>query len=325
MSIRKYFFRWLMLGVMSLLLVSACNGSNYRHALMMTQQTENCRMIEHKMGKTCVPRRPERIITLNPASLGNAIALGIQPIGSVLDYDNRFSMYLEGKAKGLKLLGTWSQPSIELITLLKPDIIFGFHHNNQRIYSQLSAISPTVLYDLTANNKLHDNWKKYFNFMADVLDRKDIGKQVWQHYDERIKKLKAALGDRYKNKTVSFIILWGNRTFIETGNSFVGSIFYELGLQLPKIQKYDAKGGIELSRETVNLIDSDVIFVMFHGSQDSIERNLRLFQQNPLWQQLKAVKQNHVYRVDPTIWRGRNPLAADAVIDDLYKYLVNTP
>jgi iron complex transport system substrate-binding protein len=119
--------------------------------------------------------------------------------------------------------------------------------------------------------------------------------------------------------------LWGNRIFAEAGNSFAGSIFYELGLQLPKIQKSDAKGVIELSHETFNLIDSDVMFVMFHGSNDSIEHNLGLFQQNQLWQLLKAVKQNHVYRVDPTIWRGRNPLAADAVIDDLYKYLVNTP
>jgi iron complex transport system substrate-binding protein len=31
------------------------------------------------------------------------------------------------------------------------------------------------------------------------------------------------------------------------------------------------------------------------------------------------------YLVDYSAWRGYNILAADAVIDDLYKYLVNTP
>ncbi|MBW4646860.1 MAG: iron-siderophore ABC transporter substrate-binding protein [Goleter apudmare HA4340-LM2] len=286
------------------------------------------------MGKTCVPKRPERIITLNPASLGNAIALGIQPIGSVLDYDDQFSVYLEGKTKGLKSLGSWSEPSIERITLLKPDVTFGFNNNHQRIYSQLSAISPTVLYDWIGNIKLHDNWKKYFNFMAEVLDRKDMGKQVWQHYNERIKNLKVALGvgaaspkeNRYRNKTLSFIILFANNNIsVEPGNSFAGSIFRDLGLQLPEIQKYDPKGSVKLSRETLNLIDSDVIFVMLHGNNDETKRNFELLQRNQIWQQLKAVKQNHVYRVDPTIWRGRNPLAADAVIDDLYKYLVNTP
>ncbi|MHC5771705.1 MAG: iron-siderophore ABC transporter substrate-binding protein, partial [Nostoc sp.] len=61
MSFIKHFLRWLILGVMSFLLVSACSGSNYRHALIISQQTEDCRMIEHQMGKICVPHHPERI------------------------------------------------------------------------------------------------------------------------------------------------------------------------------------------------------------------------------------------------------------------------
>ena len=75
----------------------------------------------------------------------------------------------------------------------------------------------------------------------------------------------------------------------------------------------------------MELIDGDVMFVVAYGGNETGERDLNIIQQKPLWQNLKAVRQNRVYYVDPTIWRGRTPLAADAVIDDLYRYLVNTP
>jgi len=48
-------------------------------------------------------------------------------------------------------------------------------------------------------------------------------------------------------------------------------------------------------------------------------------QHHPLWQNLKAVRENHVYYVDFSSWAATNMLGTDAVIDDLFKYLVNPP
>jgi len=45
------------------------------------------------MGETCVPKTPQRLVALGPETLGNAIALGIQPIGSTLEHDNQFPTY----------------------------------------------------------------------------------------------------------------------------------------------------------------------------------------------------------------------------------------
>ncbi|MEM8832349.1 MAG: hypothetical protein AAGE96_23865 [Cyanobacteria bacterium P01_G01_bin.19] len=52
------------------------------------------------------------------------------------------------------------------------------------------------------------------------------------------------------------------------------------------------------------------------------ESVLAEWQQKPLWQQLKAVREGQVYIVDANIWEGGNPIAANLVLDDLYKYLV---
>lgn len=71
------------------------------------------------------------------------------------------------------------------------------------------------------------------------------------------------------------------------------------------------------------MIDGDIMFVLANRKEDkeAFEKIL----QKPLGKRLKAVQPGHVYFVDNLSWTGSNLLAADAVINDLYKYLVNIP
>lgn len=322
----------LFLGVLTFVLVSACSKNVNQSVQSWKQSVKECRVVQHAMGKTCVPNNPKRLVVLNPAALGNAISLGIQPVGSILEYNHQFPAYLKGKTQGIEPLGN-SQPSIERIVLLKPDVIISWKHNHESIYPQLSNIAPTVLYDWIGNNNLQDNWKEYFNFMAEVLGRKKIGQQVWQHYNQRIEKLKTALGvgaaspqeNRYKNKKISFVNFCCGGIVSEVKNSFIGSVLSDAGLQRPPSQDFNPRGFISFSEEELEKADGDVMFVIAYGGNYTGERDLSILQKKPLWNKLKAVQQNRVYYVDPTIWRARTPLAADAVIDDLFKYLVNTP
>jgi iron complex transport system substrate-binding protein len=81
---------------------------------------------------------------------------------------------------------------------------------------------------------------------------------------------------------------------------------------------------LSLSRRAIlEKADGDFLFVTTFT--DSDKENLQQLLQKPLWKQLRAVQQNHVYFVDKNTWVGWNLLAAAAVIDDLFKYLVNTP
>jgi len=321
MRLFQRFTYLLFIGTLTFWLIVSCAQNNTPPN--QNQSQENCRMIQHAMDDACIPNRPERLITLNPAALGNAIALGIQPIGSIFEHNNRFPTYLGDKTNGIEPIGDWSQPNIERIALIEPDIIIGWQHNNESIYPQLSAIAPTVLYDWHGGNAKQDNWKQHFNFMAEVLNRKEVGEQVWQHYNQRIEQLKAALGDRYKDKTISFVNFCCGGINSETENSFVGSVLSDAGLQRPPSQGYNPQGYINFSEETLDMADGDVMFVVAYGGEETGERDLSRIQQTPLWKHLKAVQNNRVYYVDPTTWRGRTPLAADAVIDDLFKYLVN--
>lgn len=263
------------LGVLTCLLVSACSKNVNQSATNSKQLLPECRVVQHGMGETCVPNNPQRLVVLDEASLGNAISLGIQPVGSTLHHDNQFPTYLKDKTTDIKPLGN-AQPSIEGITLLQPDIIISWKNRHESIYPQLSSIAPTALYDWLGNIIKQDNWKEYFNFMAEVLNRKEIGQQVWQHYNQRIEKLKMALGDRYKNKTISFIIFCCGGINSETENSFIGDVLSDAGLQRPESQSFNEQGYISFSEETLEMADGDVVFVVAYGGNETGERDLSI-------------------------------------------------
>ena len=317
--------RWLLLAVIGFGLITACQQKTNQNVETQNSSTGQCRIIQHGFGELCIPQNPQNLIALGPAALGNMISLGVKPLGSVTEYNNQFPAYLESKTAGVEAVGSWGGPSLERITLLKPDLMIGWKRNYESIYPQLSNIAPTALYDWHENNTNQDNWKEYFNFVAEVIGQEDAAKQVWQHYEQRIEQLKQALGDRYQHKTISFVNFCCGGINSETENSFIGSVLSDAGLQRPESQRYNPQGFINISEEALEMADGDVMFVVAYGGNETGEQDLSRIQQTPLWQRLNAVQQNRVYYVDPTVWRARTLLAADAIIDDLFKYLIDTP
>ncbi|MDM9382616.1 iron-siderophore ABC transporter substrate-binding protein [Chlorogloeopsis sp. ULAP01] len=296
-----------------------------QNATRLRQPLEECRVVQHVMGKTCVPKSPERLVTIFHVTLGNALVLGIKPIGSATGLNSSqkedFATYLKDKIVGIKQLGSQYEPNIEMLLLVKPDLILGWEIV-QRTYPIISQISPTVL----GKWQGEPLWREYFHFVAEVLGKEEAEQQAWNHYYRRIKELKIALNNQYTSKTISVISVYsGSPINIITKNSFVGSILNDIGLPRPKTQSVVVPGGsYVISEENLKDADGDILFILFTGNNND-RKAIEELQQKPLWKTLKAVQQGQVYSVDELTWVGSNLLAADAVIDDLYKYLVKNP
>lgn len=313
------------LTTVTVIAIAACADTlqlEQRQSNSTTIDIADCRTIKHAIGYTCVPNNPQRVVTLSPLALGNALVLGIKPIGSnnLVYWGERLPTYLGNKTEGIETLGTEEQSNLEKILSLKPDLIVGNNLYHEAIYPLLSNIAPTALHHFQGNII----WRDVFNFMAEVLGKQDIAQRTWNRYYQRIEELKLALGDRYQDKTISVSWFYFGRIGSNVKNSFDGSILNDVGLKRPASQDVTTDYGyIDFSEEELEKSDGDVMFVMSFTDND--EQALKQLQQRPLWNQLKAVQQNQVYFVDQLTWTGGNLLAADAVIDDLYKYLVNTP
>jgi iron complex transport system substrate-binding protein len=309
----------LLLGVLTFALSSACSTNTPRSVISPKQPMEDCRVVQHAMGKTCIPHNPERIATLWMATFQSALALDIKPITTAWYVDQPFPEHLQGKADGVENIGF--QPNLERIALLKPDLILSTTRF-QNIYKQLSQIAPTVVLD---NPSPPPPWQKHLEDVAKVLDKEEKGKQLIYEYKQRVEQLKQALGDRRHQLQVSVATVdqtYG--VYIYGAKHPTGKLLNDIGLQRPSTQRGDFFTKDRISQEHLSDIDGDVLFLSHRGGKAAVEA-LEKLQKNPLWQKLQVVQNNQVYLVDSDHWYAFDVLAMNAVINDLFKYLVKQP
>ncbi|UKO96891.1 ABC transporter substrate-binding protein [Nostoc sp. UHCC 0870] len=235
---------------------------------------------------------------------------------------------MEAKEKNRKLieLGEFESPVTNIDGLLSQSPTPTNPPMNQEEIVTITGVNRTLLRIPTALGKwegLTRSWREHFNFVAEALGKQEAAQQAWNRYYQRIKELKIALNDRYVDKEISIIGVYGGmRIYSDGQDSFASSILNDIGLQRIR----NANSPLPISEEKLEEVDSDIIFVMIF--QDKGEESRKAFeklQQKPLWQTLRAVQKGQIYLVDREAWIGANLIAADVVIDDLYKYLVNTP
>lgn len=158
-----------------------------------------------------------------------------------------------------------------------------------------------------------------------MLGKQEAAQAALARYESRIQELKAVLGDRYQGKTISIVYFYFGRIGSIVKNSVSGLVLSDVGLQRPPAQDIVVEpwGYIEYSEEKlVEKADGDILFVATFNDDD--EQFLNRLKQQPLWKSLKAVQQNQVHVVSGKHWNAYNKLAVDAIIDDLFKYLVGT-
>ncbi|MEB3337790.1 MAG: iron-siderophore ABC transporter substrate-binding protein [Leptolyngbyaceae bacterium] len=262
------------------------------------------------MGETKVPLHPQRVIVLG--GLDNALALGIKPIAATTLGDNNFLKYLDNLTDGIEKIGINSQPNLERILYLKPDLILGLNWDAD-LYQRLSQIAPTVFAEEDIN------WKGWLTKFSEAVGQPEKAENLLNEYDKRIKDLRQELGSDLDKTKISLVNFWANFVRIYMNSSFSGSIIKEIGLPRPSYQDKD-KNSENISLELIPKIEGDAIFLILGGHNES---KLQQFITHPLWSRLPAVQKNRVYPVTNDIWIASwGIIGANRVLDDIFKYLV---
>ncbi|PSB17316.1 iron-siderophore ABC transporter substrate-binding protein [filamentous cyanobacterium CCP1] len=328
--IYRYFYFFL-LTLLAIVFVSACNriipnsvqnpGSN---------GVGECTVVQHGGGETCAPLQPSRVVALDSISLEYLVALGIQPIGAVLS--DQYAKPIQQDLEGITDIGSTGEPSLEKVLSLQPDLIVGGDYY-QTIYTQSSQIAPTILFGFEHSGQ----WKETFMSLAEMLQKTAIAEQVMEDYNARLEEFQQQMGNRLQQIDVSVIRIYPDQINLYLKDSFCGTILQDAGLSRPEAQNLSAAEAqqrfgnpiqVSISKETLNQADGTVMFVW--TGENTVEANqqaqqkLAEFKADPLWRRLNVVQNNQVYQV-PSYWIGSGPIAANAVIDDLFKYLVGTP
>ncbi|MBE9166629.1 iron-siderophore ABC transporter substrate-binding protein [Pleurocapsales cyanobacterium LEGE 06147] len=310
--------RGFLLGLLTGLLISACRRQVAQAPTSQLVAGE-CRVVQHDFGETFVPMNPQRLIATDENALEVSLALGIKPIAAgEPNLVSGRARHLAGKTEGIASLGKEEQLNLEKMVQLNPDLILGFpiFSENYQVFSQ---IAPTISFDYT-----HTGWKDKLRRVGELLGKTQQAEQLLAQYQARIEEFQQAMGERLEQTEVSVVRFYAGFKTAEfrTKSSFPGSILEEVGLPRPAAQRQPVGPGetfVMVSLERLDLLDGDAIFAALDpGAKDSFRR----FQTSPLWQSLKAVKNDRVYVVDSGYWIFGNILAANAILDDLFKYLL---
>lgn len=278
--------------------------------------TEETRLVHHAMGETAVPISPQRVVVLDTGELDNVLALGVTPVGAPLTDARQYQEYLGEQLDGISDTGTISEPNLELILSLKPDLILGSKQRYEAIYEQLSEIAPTVL---TAS--LRVPWQDNFRLHAEALGKSAEAEQHLADYDAQVAALQADLGDLLDTTTISVIRFRPGQVRLYLKNSYIGYILQDVGLKRAPAQDKDEFSS-EITLEFIADVDADYIFITGYATDDS---DMEAFLESPMWTTLQGVQAGNALTVDDDTWiSGLGIQAARLVLDDLGRYLLGT-
>ena len=213
--------------IMSILVLSACGSTtgskdSKDSSGSAKQADEQTYTVRHAMGSTDIKGTPKRIVILTNEGAEALLAIGIQPVGAVQSPAEKV-WYDHMDMTGTESVGVESEPSLEKIASLKPDLIIGNKMRHEAVYEQLSKIAPTVFAET-----LRGDWQENFKLYAKAVNQEEKGNEVLSAYNDRIETIKTELGDQTKKK-ISMVRFMAGDVRIYHKDSFSGVILDQLG------------------------------------------------------------------------------------------------
>jgi iron complex transport system substrate-binding protein len=273
------------------------------------------RVIEHAMGSTSITGTPMRVVTLFQGATDSALTLGVKPLGSVESWAEKpVYEYLRDQMEGVTNLGIETQPDLEAIIALKPDLIIASKVRHEKIYTQLSEIAPTVMVPEVYK------WKETLEISGKALNKEKEAKDFLKTWDEKTAYFKEKAADQIKNKKVSIIDFRADHARI-VYNGFAALVLNDMGIERPEAQKGTEWGVMLQSEEAIPQMEGDIIFDQSNLSELENVNFRNKWMANPLWTNLTAVKNNEVHLVNSVYWNsGGGPQSAMLMLSQVYEF-----
>lgn len=328
--------------LLSAILITACQRGSLQNPNVESQRSRSadCRMVEHAAGTTQVCGQPQKIAVLEPKMLSLILALGVQPAAYADAYAVR-SRQFDNPSQQIPYLGNFvtsqpmnlgdrGSPSLELLTLLKPDLILGLKVQEHPVFSSLA---PTILLD-------HDkNWQDNLKTVAQALNRQEDISSIMTSQQQQLNQVRAQLAPLVKtHPRVLNIACSLAMDYIEV--MYAGEtieLLETLGFQPVLLADVERKLGVrpQINLETLAHLDADIIVVhtwlnTWDGRstyQAPLEELKKKWARIPLLRNSQAWKEGRVYFVDYTLWGGviGEPISNALILEKLPQLLLSPP
>lgn len=314
-------------GLLSLLLfLSACSGGASLNAQPVSSQNTSSAEAQTKsaeqavaqtktvstiFGDVVIPAKANRIVTNN--LLSSILAVGVTPVGALKPYiDNPF---ISQDVAGVESIGEEWTVSLEKVVALSPDLII-IDTNDKSEYEKYAKIAPTVAVPFGTFKNDHEEVRYY----GKLLGREAEAEAWLAEYDRRAEAAKKKVEGLFPAGETFALMRWES-DFRILGNRWGrgGQAIYDiLQLNPPPIVKQELWGDtqqLSISEEVLDKYAGDHIFIV--SGKDN-----RQFESNPMWKQLKAVKEGKVYWFESERYSYWDPITTIAQAEEIADMLV---
>lgn len=268
-------------------------------------------------GEFTIHYQPNRIIALEFSFVDALASVNVSPVG-IADDDGK-NVLLPATSEKLghwQSVGLRSQPSLEVIASLKPDLIIADADRHAGIYDALNQIAPTLL--LPSRRETYASNLKSARIIGAVIGKEEeITQRLIQHH-ALMQGYKLKLQQAHiENKIVQFGVARENVFYAHSEDSYTGGVINALGLKMSPILKNE-QGSRQIGFEQLLAINPDYLIV-----GDSVANSImHRWQQLPLWHFLKSVQNRQVYYVEGDVWvQYRGIIAAEHMAEDLMQFI----
>ncbi|EYT57994.1 iron siderophore-binding protein [Dietzia sp. UCD-THP] len=296
----------LALAVASVITLAGCSGTEDSPE----SSAQDAYTVTHAMGETTVGAAPERVVVLDSPHLDALIALGHTPVGITESSAGTGAPPYLGEVDA-ELVGLTSEPDIDRIAALAPDLIIGAKVRHEAIYDELSGIAPTVFSENSGTD-----WQEQARITAAAMNESDEMEKLIGDLDTRIAEVGTAVGA--EGTTLSIVRFRPDNFRLYGPETFSGSILSDMGFELGD-REWNEYSMAELSPELYEEIDGEVVFFTNPGGDPSATTMATV---TGLWNDIPAVKDGQTYEVDDETWMiGIGVLGAAEILDDVEQTL----
>lgn len=274
---KKRILSILMVITITMLIIVGCNSQNERE-------------VKDREGtQVKIPTKIEKIISTAPSNTEVIVGLGLADKLVAID---KYSSDVEGIKDDITKVD-FSNPDVEAIIGLEPDIVIASGHNKtgsaEDPFKAVSDAGIPVVY-IPSSDSIEGIYKD-IEFIADVVGENEKGEKLITDMKSQIEDI-AKIGKSINNKKKVYFEIGPAPNLFSFGNStFLNEMIELVGAE--NIFK-DEKSWISPSSESVIDKNPDVILT----NVDYIENPTEEIKSRDGWNNITAVKENKVYQVD---------------------------
>jgi len=309
---------WLtLLAACSLTLLGACgtNNDSTDSSGSATTSSEIATTFTDAMGnEVTVPENPQRVIGSYLEDY--LVALGVTPVAQWTVGNDSDQAYLQDKLADVPRIN-YDLPYEDVLSF-EPDLLL--MDSSSMVegdkYEQYSKIAPTYV----VTNGEEVTWRERLTDIAKVLHKEEQAAQVEADYDDLVAATKEAYADQIKGKSIAVLWVVNNSVFMVSETKSSGQLLYhELGFEVPtlvsEISESATADWSAVSLEKLAELDADYLILV------NSDKGADFFSEQ-VWQNLDAVKNNHLWEFGPeSSWLYNGPIAYTKMIEDIQSKL----